>query len=99
MIVYVASPYAGDIGNNIIRARAYCRHVVNEGHMPIAPHLLYPQFVCEDTERHIGLGFGLKLLELCDELWVFGDRISIGMSAEIEEAKKRGMPIKYIRKV
>lgn len=35
------------------------------------------------------------LLGKCDELWVFGDRISEGMAVEIEIAKKRRQPIRY----
>ncbi len=30
---------------------------------------------------------GRELLTICDELWVFGDRISEGMAAEIELAE------------
>jgi hypothetical protein len=42
------------------------------------------------------MDMGLQLLELCDELWVFGPRISEGMKAEIELARKLGKPTKYI---
>ena len=38
--------------------------------------------------------FGLALLGLCDEVWVFGD-ISSGMAAEIEEAKRLHKPVVY----
>ena len=37
----------------------------------------------------------MTLLGLCDELWVFGDRISKGMAAEIEYAKKAYIPVRY----
>ncbi len=37
----------------------------------------------------------MTLLSLCDELWVFGDRISKGMAAEIEYAKSACIPIRY----
>ena len=32
---------------------------------------------------------------MCDELWVFGEEISQGMSKEISFAEERGIPIKY----
>ena len=39
---------------------------------------------------------GLQLLELCDEVWVFGPCISEGMKAEIELARKLGKPTLHI---
>jgi hypothetical protein len=49
--------------------------------MPIAPHLLFPQFLDDNcpVEREKGLAFGLALLEKADELWVFGTHQSEGM--------------------
>ena len=46
------------------------------------------------AERDLGLMFGLALLRLCDEVWVFGDP-SPGMKQEIEEAKRLHKPVKY----
>lgn len=96
-LVYVASPFAGDTEYNISKARGYCRFAVAKGCIPIAPHLLYPQFMDDDDkeQRELGLFFALILLGKCDELWVFGERVSDGMAAEISKAKKRGMPVKY----
>ena len=96
-LVYVASPFAGDMEYNVSKARGYCRFAVSNGCIPIAPHLLYPQFMDDDDkeQRELGLFFALVLLGKCDEIWVFGDKISTGMAAEITKAKKRGMPIKY----
>ena len=95
-VVYVASPYAGDTAGNISRAAEYCRFVVNKGAIPLAPHLLYPQFMddSDEDQRILGLRFAISLLYRCDELWVFG-KPSEGMSHEIAKAKKRGIPIKY----
>jgi len=96
-LVYVASPFAGETEYNISKARGYCRFAVSKGCIPLAPHLLYPQFMDDGDkeERELGLFFALVLLGKCDELWVFGEKISTGMAAEIAKAKKRGMPIKY----
>ena len=93
-LIYVASPYAGDIEQNTAFARKACRHVMNEGHAFFAPHLLYPQLL-EDSnpqERQLGLDMGLAMLPRCDELWCYGDRISHGMHLEIEEAVRIGIP-------
>jgi len=96
-LVYVASPFAGDTEYNISKARGYCRFAVANGCIPIAPHLLYPQFMDDDDkeQRELGIFFALILLGKCDELWVFGERVSDGMAAEIAKGKKRGMPVKY----
>ena len=94
--VYVASPFAGDVEENIKKTKGYCKFVVDEGMIPLAPHLHYPQFLDDNNpqEREIGLMFSLSLLSKCDELWVFG-RISKGVRGEIDTAEKIGIPIRY----
>ena len=52
-LVYVCSPYAGDVRNNTENARRYCRFAVDAGAIPLAPHLLLPQFLSEETEREL----------------------------------------------
>lgn len=98
-IVYVCSPYAGDVEGNILRARRCCRYVADRGCIPLAPHLFLPQFLDERTERDLALFMGLALLSKCAELWVFGETISPGMELEIRQARKKGKPIKYIYEV
>ena len=43
--IYVASKYAGDVDANVTAAITYCRRVIDEGYMPVASHLLYPQII------------------------------------------------------
>ena len=95
-LVYIASPYAGETEDNISRAKGYCRFAVSKGVIPLAPHLLYPQFMDDGDEdqRILGLRFAIALLCRCDELWVFGEKVSAGMAKEIEKAEKRGMRIR-----
>ncbi len=96
-LVYICSPYSGDIKTNILRAQQYCRFAVDKGCIPLAPHLHFPQFMDDDDkeQRELGLRFALILLSKCSELWVFGDKVSNGMAREIAKAKRRGMPIRY----
>ena len=77
--------------------RKYSRFAVDRGYIPIAPHLLFPQFLNDKNpaERRLGLFMGQVLLTKCAELWVFGDRISPGMEGEIARAGARGMPVRY----
>lgn len=97
-LVYICSPFAGDIENNLRFARAACRYAADQGCAPLAVHLLYPQ-ILDDTvpvEREAGIQMGLRVLTSCDELWICGERISHGMSCEIAEAERLGIPIRNI---
>lgn len=92
--IYVASPYAGEIEKNTEFAKDACRFVLEQGHAFFCPHLLYPNVLDEHNpnERQLGLDMGIAMLESCDELWCFGDRISHGMMMEISEAEKLNIP-------
>lgn len=96
-IVYICSPYAGDVERNTAAARRYSRFAVEAGYIPIAPHLLFPQFLDDNKpkERGLGLFFGNAILSKCAEMWVFGDWISEGMEAEIKRATWKGHRIRY----
>ena len=80
-----------------MKAQGYCLYATSEGVIPIAPHIYFTQFLDERMEAHRqkGMSMGLDLLKLCSELWVFGNRVSSGMSAEIDFADKLGIPIQY----
>ena len=66
----------------------------------MASHILYAAsgMLSDDseTERELGLMFGLSLLAVCDEVWVFGE-VSSGMQQEITEAKKLGKRVRYVK--
>ena len=95
-IVYICSPYAGDVEENIRKAYNYCRYVVDQGCIPLAPHLYLPKFLNEESERELALFMDIALLSRCAEIWVFGDVISAGMEKEIQYAQRKGKPIQYI---
>lgn len=96
--VYIISRYRAftESGMEFNRrvARYFCRKVVLEGKIPVAPHLFYTQFLDEsqEKERQIGLDIGLKELREADEflLILIDGKISEGMYAEIREATKEG---------
>lgn len=96
-LVYICSPLAGDMDGNMEKTRRYCKFAVRKGAIPLAPHLLFPQFM-DDTdsdERALAMFMNMVLLGKCDQLWVFGKTMSEGMAAEIGKAEKRGMVIRY----
>ena len=95
--IYIYSPLRDNYALNITRAKWYCREVAKRGHIPIAPHVYCTQFL-EDTdpeEREMGMEIGLNLLDICDEVWVFGYQLSTGMKAEIERAANKGIPVYF----
>ena len=96
-LVYICSPYSGDIEGNTIKAQAHCRFAVDSGYIPIAMHLLLPQFMDDDNpkERDLALFMDLVVMGKCREVWVFGEYISEGMRAEIDLAKDLKIPIRY----
>lgn len=96
-LVYICSPYRGNTNENIENARKYSRFAVVHHSIPIAPHLLFSQFL-DDTlgeERQTAMFMNYVLLTKCVQLWVFGSSISEGMEQEIRWAKRRHMPIRY----
>lgn len=96
-LVYVCSPYAGDVENNVANAKKYSRFTVENNAIPVAPHLLYPQFMDDsnEQEREMAMHFNYVLLGKCTEVWVFGGVVSRGMAREINVAKKRRMKIRW----
>ena len=96
-LVYICSPYSGDVQGNVAKARAYCRFAVEKGCIPIAPHLLFPQFMDDKKpkDRELAMFMDAVLITKCAEVWVFGDTISDGMNMEIGKARWQGKPIRY----
>jgi len=92
--IFICSPFRGDAEGNSAKAAEYCRRAYEEGHLPIAPHLLFPKFLNEDSleERADGIAMGLELLLGCDEMWVFGEATE-GMEQEIRFAVEHGIHI------
>ena len=96
-IDYICSPFTRDVEGNIASAQRFSRFAVDKGYIPIAPHLLFPQFLNDNDpkERQLGLFFGNALMSKCAEVWVFGSIISPGMAAEIKRAKWKDYRLRY----
>lgn len=97
-MVYIASPYAGEVEENIRFAKAACLYAIQQGCTPLAVHLLYPQLLddSDPAQREAGVCMGLRVLEACDELWLCGDRVSPGMTTEQAAAERLDKPIRTI---
>lgn len=102
--VFICSPFRGDViqmSRNITRAREMCNLAAQMDCIPIAPHLIFPQFLDEydEEQRDLGIDMGLELLKECDEVWVHQDAKgpTEGMRMEIELAEKLEKPLRFIR--
>lgn len=96
-LVYICSPFSGDVATNTENAKKYSRFAMDQGTIPVTPHLMYPQYM-DDTnksEREKAMYFNYILLGKCKEIWVFGGVITHGMAHEISVARKRRMVIRW----
>lgn len=50
-IVYICSPFSGSVDENIAAAQRYSRFAVENGCIPVAPHLLFPQFLDDSNPK------------------------------------------------
>ncbi len=100
-LLYIISPYAGDVEKNKAFAVTCCRYAIQRGYTPIAVHLLYPQILDDQdpVERAAGLQLGINILEHCALAWVCGSTISPGMAREIRRAEQLAIPVQYLEEV
>ena len=93
--IFVCSPYRGNIEKNTKKAVFAARFICNCGHIPVVPHLYFPQFLDENDqfERSCGIEYGIELMKVCDQLWLIGSEITKGMEYELEVAKEIRIPV------
>lgn len=97
--VFVCSPYQADTReervSNMVRVRLYCRMLIADGIMPMAPHVYFTIFLDDSIheDRNIGMEMGIEWLSMCDEIHVLGDRITDGMANEINFAYNLKIPV------
>lgn len=97
-LIYICSPYRGDIRRNKEYARELTRAAVNSGFVPVAVHL-YLTEVLDDSkpeERKRGVAAGMGILEHCKYILV-GNKygISEGMKGELTLAALKGITMLY----
>lgn len=90
MIVYICSPYRGEVNRNKKYARELTARAIDKGYVPITPHLYITECLDDDCpkQRAQGLTAGLRLLKACSVV-IVGKRygISDGMEREIYKAR------------
>ena len=100
---YIISRYSGtkrEIKFNVRVARLIARKVLDEGFIPIVPHIYFTQFLDDRNhyERTKGITVALNLLRESDRATVviIDGQISEGMKEEIKCANELGMTVQVL---
>lgn len=100
-IVYIAHPIGGDVRNNLEKIIGIIReinlntpNVVPFAHYWVDCHALNDD-IPEERQRGINNAMELFSRKFIDELWLYGDRISNGMLAEIEACDRLNIPVVF----
>ena len=99
-LVYICAPLRGEVEKNIEFARQKAQEVFQAGDIPVCPHLMFPPIadpenpVQDQTAREMGL----RLVESCQQVNVYGPECTEGMLAEINHALKLGIEVKIGQK-
>mgnify|MGYP000849929966 CR=1 FL=1 len=81
---------------NTKRATAFAKYAYDKGIIPLTAHLLFP--FMDDTneeDRRTAIFIDIVLMDKCQEVWLFGNKITRGVRIEIEKAKKRRQKVRY----
>ena len=90
--VFISHPYKDDPKGNKKRADAICRELAERvGIFPISPLHLF-SFMENDDNREEILQVCFRLIDICDEVWVYGD--SEGCRMELEYARSIGKVVR-----
>lgn len=76
-LTYICSLYSEDVEVNVELARDLSAYAVDCRRIPLAPHLLFPQFM-DDTDpwdRELAMFFNRVLLSKCEAMWVYTPRL------------------------
>ena len=94
-LIYICAPLRGEVEKNIAFAREKAREVFAEGDVPICPHLMFPPIADPENpaQDQAAREMGLRLVESCQQVNVYGPTWTDGMWAEIRHAERMGIPI------
>lgn len=98
-IVYIAHPISGDITGNLEKVRQIVRYInlTEPDILPFAHYFVECHALDDNipTERERGIKNDITLMKagFINEVWLFGDRVSEGMTHEIALALKLNIPV------
>ena len=95
-LVYICAPLRGDVEKNIEFARQKAQEVFQAGDIPVCPHLMFPPIADPENPQQdqAARDMGLRLVESCQEVHVYGPEWTEGMWAEIRHAMDLGIQVK-----
>ena len=85
-----------ELEKNIAFAKEKAQEVFQAGDIPICPHLMFPPFADPDdpAQDQAAREMGLRLVEHCQQVNVYGTVRTPGMLAEIRRAEELNIPVK-----
>ena len=94
-LIYICAPLRGDVEKNIEFARQKAQEVFASGNVPVCPHLMFPPIADPNSpaQDQAAREMGLRLVESCQQINVYGSEWTEGMWAEINHAMKLGIPV------
>ena len=92
-LVYICALFQDDVEKNIAFARQKAWEVFQAGDIPVCPHLMIadPKDPAQDQAAR---EMGLRLVESCQQVNVYGTVLSERMWAEVNHAILLGIPVK-----
>ena len=99
-LVYICAPLRGDMEKNIEFARQKAQEVFQAGDVPVCPHLMFPPIADPENpvQDQAAREMGLRLVESCQQVNVYGPEWTEGMWAEIRHAMNLGIEVKTDQK-
>lgn len=86
--VFISHPYKDDPKGNKKLVNSICRELAEKDDiLPISPLLLF-SFMKDDSNREEILQVCFRLIDICDEVWIYGD--SEGCEKERDYALSQG---------
>lgn len=72
-LVYICTPYPGDVEANVVPALRFSAFTVSARQIPLAPHLHFPQFMdaTDANDHELAMFFNRILLSECGAIWSY----------------------------
>ena len=94
MLVYIACPYSGDVGQNVHNAIKIADALVECGHKPYIPLLTHFWHIVSPQPYQFWIDYDNEILARCDCVFrTLGQ--SDGADKEVKLAQKLGLPVFY----
>jgi hypothetical protein len=88
--IFISHPYANNPEQNRKNVDKICKYLSKHNIVPISPLHLF-SFYSDDTDRGEIMVICKHLIDICNEVWIFGD--SKGCKEEMKYANSKGKHI------